>query len=88
VRLIPGSLAARAAGEELHATKSHHHQGIATVGAGLEVTGRSVLDGLPEALEAPDRRFVLGVQWHPEADECSRVVGALVEQAKMAKVPL
>ena len=24
----PGSLAARAAGEELHATKSHHHQGV------------------------------------------------------------
>jgi putative glutamine amidotransferase len=47
-----------------------------------------VLDDLPEALEAPDRRFVLGVQWHPEADERSRVVGALVEQAKTAKVPL
>src|SRR5438094_1948788 len=27
VRLTPGSLAMRAAGEELHATKSHHHQG-------------------------------------------------------------
>jgi putative glutamine amidotransferase len=85
VRLRPGSLAARAAGEELHGTKSHHHQGVATVGAGLEVTGHSVLDDLPEALEAPDRRFVLGVQWHPEADERSRVVGALVEQARERK---
>jgi putative glutamine amidotransferase len=82
VRLTPGSLAARAAGEELHATKSHHHQGVARVGEGLEVTGRSVLDELPEALEAPTRRFVLGVQWHPEADERSRVGGALVEQAR------
>jgi putative glutamine amidotransferase len=82
VRLAPGSLAARAAGEELHATKSHHHQGVETLGAGLEVTGRSVLDDLPEAIEAPGRRFVLGVQWHPEADERSRVVGALVEQAR------
>jgi putative glutamine amidotransferase len=81
VRLAPGSLAARAAGEELHGTKSHHHQGVAMVGPGLEVTGHSVLDDLPEALEAPDRRFVLGVQWHPEADERSRVVGALVEHA-------
>jgi putative glutamine amidotransferase len=25
---------------------------------------------------------VLGVQWHPEADENSRVIGALVEQAR------
>ena len=82
VRLAPGSLAARAAGEELHGTKSHHHQGVATVGEGLEVTGHSVLDDLPEALEAPERRFVLGVQWHPEADERSRVIGALVEHAR------
>ena len=43
--------------------------------------GISVLDDLPEAIEAPGQRFVLGVQWHPEADERSRVVGALVEQA-------
>jgi putative glutamine amidotransferase len=81
VRLMPDSLAARAAGEELHATKSHHHQGVEAIGAGLEVTGHSVLDDLPEAIEAPDRRFVLGVQWHPEADERSRVVGALVKHA-------
>jgi putative glutamine amidotransferase len=84
VRLTPGSLAARAAGEELHATKSHHHQGVATVGEGLAVTGHSVLDDLPEALEAPGRRFVLGVQWHPEADERSRIVGALVREAGTA----
>ena len=86
VRLTPGSLAARAAGEEIHATKSHHHQGVATVGAGLDVTGVSTLDDLPEALEAPGRRFVLGVQWHPEADERSRVVAALVEQAGRRKM--
>jgi putative glutamine amidotransferase len=82
VRLTPGSLAARAAGEELHGTKSHHHQGVATIGDGLVVTGRSTIDGLPEAIEAPGHRFVLGVQWHPEADEESRVVGAIVEQAR------
>jgi putative glutamine amidotransferase len=82
VRLAPGSLAARAAGEELHGTKSHHHQGVATVGEGLQITGYSVLDDLPEAIEALGRRFVLGVQWHPEADERSRVVGAVVEQAR------
>jgi putative glutamine amidotransferase len=81
VRLTAGSLAARAAGEELHATKSHHHQGVAEIGDGLEVTGVSTIDDLPEAIEAPERRFVLGVQWHPEADERSRVVAFLVEQA-------
>jgi putative glutamine amidotransferase len=82
VRLTPGSLAARAAGEELHVTKSHHHQGVARLGEGLKITGRSTLDELPEAIEAPSRRFLLGVQWHPEADEKSRVVAALVGAAR------
>jgi len=82
VRLTPGSLAARAAGEELHATKSHHHQGIDRVGKGLVVTGTATIDGLPEALELPGEAFVLGVQWHPEADERSRVIGALAAVAR------
>ncbi len=86
VRLTAGSLAARAAGEELHATKSHHHQGVATVGDGLEVTGHSMIDDLPEAIEAPGRQFVLGVQWHPEADEHSRVVDAIVAQARSYRI--
>jgi putative glutamine amidotransferase len=85
VRLQDGSLAARAAGEMVHATKSHHHQGIDRVGDGFEVTGWSVIDDLPEAFEAPDRRFALGVQWHPEADERSRLIAALVQEAIAAR---
>jgi putative glutamine amidotransferase len=85
VRLIEGTLAARAAGETGHATKSHHHQGIDRLGDGLTISGRSALDDLPEAIEWEDgpshRRFVLGVQWHPEADSASSVIGALVEAA-------
>jgi putative glutamine amidotransferase len=84
VRLAEGSLAARAAGEHLHATKSHHHQGVDAVGEGFVVTGWSELDDLPEAIEHPGRRFALGVQWHPEADETSRLIAALVEDARAA----
>jgi putative glutamine amidotransferase len=82
VRLVSGSLAARAAGSELHATKSHHHQGVDVIGDGLHVTGWASLDDLPEALEDPARRFALGVQWHPEADPVSAEIGALVEAAR------
>lgn len=82
VELEPGSLAARAAGEEHHRTLSHHHQAIDALGTGLRITGHSTLDELPEAIEAPDRRFVLGVQWHPEADPESGVVASLVEEAR------
>jgi putative glutamine amidotransferase len=85
VLLAEGSLAASAAGELSHATKSHHHQGIDRLGEGLAVSGRSTLDQLPEAIEwdgsPPTRRFVLGVQWHPEADVASLVVAALVRAA-------
>ncbi|MGH2915776.1 MAG: gamma-glutamyl-gamma-aminobutyrate hydrolase family protein [Solirubrobacteraceae bacterium] len=81
VELQSGSLAARAAGELRHGVKSHHHQGVDRIGAGLVVTGRSALDDLPEAIELPGHEFVLGVQWHPEADERSRVIAALVDAA-------
>lgn len=87
VRLEPGSLAARAAGEKLHAAKSHHHQGVGDLGERLVVTGWSTLDDLPEAIERPDLRFALGVQWHPEADEASRLIGALVAEAAARAAP-
>ncbi len=86
VILTEGSLAARAAGELHHATKSHHHQGVDRLGDGLVVSGVSTLDELPEAIELPEARFVLGIQWHPEADPLSPVVGALVGAATAARV--
>ena len=82
VSLVDGSLAARAAGELVHATKSHHHQGVDRIGDGFVSTGVSELDELVEAIEQPDRRFVLGVQWHPEVDEGSRVIAALIDAAR------
>jgi putative glutamine amidotransferase len=86
VVLTEGSLAARAAGEVAHVTKSHHHQGVDRLGEGLVVSGLSTLDELPEAIELPQRRFVLGVQWHPEADTTSTVIGTFVAEAA-ARVP-
>jgi putative glutamine amidotransferase len=81
VELSEGTLAMRVVGETHHDTKSHHHQGVDRLGEGLRVSAISVLDGLPEAIELPDRRFVLGVQWHPEADGESPVIDALVAAA-------
>jgi putative glutamine amidotransferase len=82
VELAEGTLAMRVVGEARHAAKSHHHQGVDRLGEGLRVSATSVLDGLPEAIELPDRSFVLGVQWHPEADGESPVVNALVAAAE------
>jgi putative glutamine amidotransferase len=44
---------------------SRHHQAVKTPGAGL-VAVATAPDGVIEAVEDPNRRFCLGVQWHPE----------------------
>ncbi len=81
VALEPKSLAARAVGTERSAVKSHHHQGIKTVGEGLIATGWAE-DDTVEALEDAGCPFVLGVLWHPEEDEKSRLIEALIQEVK------
>lgn len=84
VKLADGSLAAAVTGELLHSAMQHHHQGVDRIGDGLTVTGWAVDDDFPEAIEMNDRRFVLGVQWHPEADPESSVIGAFVRASAEA----
>jgi putative glutamine amidotransferase len=43
-----------------------HHQSVGEAASSLCVVARAQ-DGIIEGLEHPERRFVLGVQWHPEA---------------------
>jgi putative glutamine amidotransferase len=80
VRLESGTLAARTAGSDVADVRSHHHQGIREVGDGLMVTGRATVDGTIEAIEDSSHPFVLGVLWHPEEDEKSRIIKALVSE--------
>ncbi|HXP28951.1 MAG TPA: gamma-glutamyl-gamma-aminobutyrate hydrolase family protein [Solirubrobacteraceae bacterium] len=82
VEVIDGTLAMDVIGAGVHGTKSHHHQGVEQLGESLRVGARSPSDGLVEAIELPDRSFVLGVQWHPEADPTSPVIDALVQAAR------
>ncbi len=78
VRLRPGSRVHRILGDGL-SVPSYHHQGLASAGS-LTVTGWAD-DDSPEAVEDPDRRFALGVLWHPEASDDLRLFTALVEAA-------
>jgi len=82
VRLEPGSLAARAVGEERVSVRSHHHQGVAELGDGLRPSGWSVPDGVIEAIEQAEAGYALGVLWHPEEDVKSRVIASLVGAAR------
>jgi putative glutamine amidotransferase len=75
-RFTPDSRIAALMGEDVE-INCHHHQGVADPGS-LTVTGRAE-DGVPEALEDPRRRFVLGVQWHAEVARDTRLFRALVD---------
>jgi len=44
---------------------SRHHQAVKDLAAGLRVSATAP-DGVIEAIEDPEARFCLGVQWHPE----------------------
>ena len=55
--------------------------GVEELGEGVAVSGNAD-DGVVEAIELPDRSFAVGVLWHPEEDERSRVVGSLVDEAR------
>ncbi len=44
---------------------SRHHQAVKNVAPGFKVSATAP-DGVIEAIEDPEARFCLGVQWHPE----------------------
>jgi len=80
VRLDPGSRVGTLLGE--HApVKSHHHQGYGRLGDGLHEAAWAD-DGTVEALEDPDKRFAVGVLWHPEEGEDFALFRALVDEAR------
>jgi putative glutamine amidotransferase len=87
VGLEPGSLAAQAVGEQDHLAHCHHHQDVAALGEGLVVSGRAE-DGVIEAIELADGSWCLGIQWHPEANDRSRLFGALVEAVQRTSNPV
>jgi len=74
-----------------------HHQSVDRLGEGVRIAARDD-HGIVQAIEVPDRPFLLGVQWHPEFLLTDRnqqrlfralvaaVAGhTLVEQASMAE---
>ncbi len=91
-RTEPGHSVEVMAGSRLHAiggalrleVNSAHHQAAGAVGAGVTVSARAP-DGVVEAIEMAERRFCIGVQWHPEyrisaADDA--LFAALVEACR------
>jgi len=65
VRIEPGTHLADILGAGRLEVNSFHHQSAKDVARDFRVTA-SAPDGVVEAIEARDKRFVIGVQWHPE----------------------
>ena len=79
-------------GTRLHAllgdgldVNTHHHQAVAEPGRTVATAWSD--DGIIEAVELPERSFVIGVQWHPEALDDLRLFEALVAQARSTSAP-
>jgi len=71
-------LAVELCGNETTAVNSTHHQGVKSLGEGLECLGKSE-DGLVEVLRHPKHHFVFGVEWHPERLEDDWVIPSFVK---------
>lgn len=77
-------LAAALGGRSTVTVGHYHHQAIHRLGTGLHATAWAA-DGILEAAELPDRAFVLGVQWHPEAGDDPALFEALVAAARATR---
>ena len=80
VNAEPGSLLHSVFGDRTLRVNSRHHQAVTTdrVADGLNAVATTP-DGVVEALERPDRRWAVSVQWHPERDEIADDQRALFE---------
>ena len=69
VRVTPATVLASTLGDvrqlDTCIVNSRHHQAVADVAPSFVVSAVSP-DGIIEAIERPDSKFCVGVQWHPE----------------------
>ncbi len=84
VEIVPGSRLYDIVGAGTLAVNSAHHQAVKEPAASLAVNARAP-DGVIEGIEDPDKRFCIGVEWHPEfeiTDGDSRLLAAFIEAAQ------
>ncbi|HID56119.1 TPA: gamma-glutamyl-gamma-aminobutyrate hydrolase family protein [Candidatus Poribacteria bacterium] len=65
IKVAEGSLLYKIVGKSTIYVNSYHHQAVKMPAEGFVVSATS-LDGIVEAIESPQHRFVIGVQFHPE----------------------
>jgi putative glutamine amidotransferase len=80
VTTVPGTTVAGLIGSD-RVVRCHHHQSVRTH-PGL-VPAAHAGDGTVEALEHPERRFWVAVQWHPETQDDVGLFRGLVAAARL-----
>ena len=78
IRILEGTCLSLLAGTREMRVNSFHHQAVQDVGAGFRVAALAP-DGVIEAIENPSYKFLLGLQWHLEAqvESCPQSLGIL-----------
>ncbi len=87
IRIAENSLIGRLAGRSEVEVNSYHHQAVQAPGRNLRPVAFA-RDGVIEAVEDTEGRFVIGVQWHPERgwkdDPFSKALfSTFIEQARL-----
>lgn len=82
VFVLPDTMLADIIGEGEYSVNSYHHQAIKEVAKDAEVMAVSE-DGIVEAICVHNKKFVVGVQWHPEFaykkdEKCKRLVNEFI----------
>ncbi len=89
VMIDPDSKLHSILGESVLEVNSTHHQAIKKVPSSLKTVAFAE-DGVIEGIEAKEKRFCIGVQWHPEAlltknDRWLKLFTALAEATRLFK---
>jgi putative glutamine amidotransferase len=84
VKIAGGTLLHRITGADELAVNSAHHQAVKDLAPGFVVDAVAP-DGVVEGIEDPRRRFLIGVQWHPEyaiSEGDTRLFAAFIAAAR------
>lgn len=65
ISITPGTRLHAIAGSSQIAVNTAHNEALRDIPDGIVISARAP-DDIVEAIELPDRRFAIGVQWHPE----------------------
>ena len=80
VKIAPDSLLRKVLGWDERYVPTHHHQAVERLAPELSAVAWAD-DGTIEAIESPTGPFLVGVQWHAEADDDIAVLEGFVREA-------